>query len=98
MSDRINKTMSDTENQANTAEGQPELTAVAIWTSDPEKPPVEGFYATHYCWDPIEGSSVGSDYFHDNRWESNYPVFQWAGPFDTEEDAVNWADENDCSF
>tara|TARA_R110000803_G_scaffold210685_3_gene283221 strand:+ start:9205 stop:9423 length:219 start_codon:yes stop_codon:yes gene_type:complete len=61
-------------------------------------PTLQGFYATHYSWDALEGSFCYSNYFDSKDWRDDRPMFQFAGPFDTEEKADSWCEENDISW
>ena len=50
-----------------------------------------GYYATLYCWDGSEGIFAGGNRWLGARWETRYPVYAWAGPFSTMEEADGWA-------
>jgi hypothetical protein len=56
-----------------------------------------GIYAVHYSWDAREGSFCGvCEYV--NGWKENLPIGNFAGPFDTKENAEQWIEINDISF
>lgn len=66
------------------------------WNECDGKPTSIGWYAIHYCWDPIEGSFCGVD-FWSNEWEESYPIRNFAGPFATQYEAERWVEVNDIS-
>ena len=69
------------------------------WINELE--PIEaGWYAVHYCWDAAEGSFLTTLYFDGSKWDSEIrvPVFQFAGPFSSEEEAEKFCEDNDISF
>jgi hypothetical protein len=70
---------------------------VVMW-QDNIKPQFKGWYAVNYCWDVVEGSCCGVDYFDGIKWVQNLPLGNIAGPFDIKQEAQKWCDENDISF
>ena len=69
------------------------------WRSSYNNDPLEdGYYATQYCWDALEGGFCAVVRFLGGMWEENLPLLQWAGPFATEEQADVWLEEHDISF
>ena len=65
-----------------------------------------GYYALHYSWDSSEGSFINTDCLvvgakYKHRWGGcgfRYPLFEIAGPFETESEADDFAEENDNSW
>ena len=69
------------------------------WTfnTDPQQP---GIYAVLVCYDSEEGAFPSHDEWDGarwkgERWEGSRPVVAYAGPFDSEQKAEEWADKND---
>jgi hypothetical protein len=60
-----------------------------------KKPTKAGWYATTYCWDPMEGVFVGANKWDGSNWEESLPVGGHFGPFESEELAQAWAEEHD---
>ncbi len=65
------------------------------WNRDDPKPPMSGWYATLHCWDPLEGFFPGAAWWDGEKWSNSLPICEWAGPFDTEDAADKWAEDND---
>lgn len=60
------------------------------------EPSVSGWYATQYCWDETEGIFVGANLWRvKDEWYYAYPITAWAGPFETQKEAEDWAYDND---
>jgi len=58
-----------------------------------------GYYAIHHCYDEREGSMIGCDYFNGKEWDHGYRgVLDYAGPFNSDDEADNFADANDISW
>ena len=64
------------------------------WTFT-EKPVKPGWYATLHCWDAQEGIFPGSNYWDGEYWDESLPFTAYAGPFDDERSAEQWADDHD---
>jgi hypothetical protein len=58
-----------------------------------EKPYPNGWYATLYSWEPHEGVFDEALYWT-GEWNQSLPVGFWWGPFDTEEEATQYGEEN----
>jgi hypothetical protein len=63
------------------------------WERENAGPP--GWYATVICWDVEEGMIPDADYWDGSAWREGYPVMACAGPFETENDADDWAQSHD---
>jgi len=59
-----------------------------------DKPQQEGWYATLFSWEVEEGIFSGASYWNGTRWDSNEPIFECAGPFESNNIAGEWAYEN----
>ena len=62
---------------------------------DGDKPDRRGFYAIRYSWTPEEGTFYSSYYYEHNFGFGRLPVFKYAGPFETEQEADDFADKAD---
>lgn len=59
-------------------------------------PKEKGWYAIQYCWDTEEGTFYACDYFNGSNWtDKTLPIFQFAGIFENEIDAEEFADKED---
>ncbi|MBK8191600.1 MAG: hypothetical protein IPK79_14285 [Vampirovibrionales bacterium] len=52
-----------------------------------------GWYAELHRWE--EGLFPGAAFWDGEKWSNSLPICEWAGPFDTMEDADKWAWDND---
>lgn len=68
-----------------------------IWDEN-DDPTETGWYAIEYCWDSEEGSFCGTSYWNMKEWDSSLPVTRFAGPFEDENSADIWVEQNDISF
>lgn len=62
---------------------------------DEGNPETVGWYAIAVCWDEEEGTCVYATYWNGEDWEDSFPVNQFAGPFDTKQEAEVWGRKND---
>lgn len=60
------------------------------WTWE-DKPPVPGWYAVLYCWEPQEGVFTDAAYWNGQVWSQSLPIGGYAGPFADEAEARAWA-------
>ena len=70
---------------------------VVMWTDETTN--IEsGFYATLYSWDSREGSFCDTNYFDGSDWREDRPICEIAGPFNSEDAADKWCEDNDISW
>jgi len=60
---------------------------------DEEKPKTPGWYAVLYCWEIQEGVFNQASYWNDG-WDEKLPIGFWWGPFDTAQEAEEYAEES----
>ena len=60
-----------------------------------DKPDRRGFYAIQYSWSGGEGTFYSSRDYDHNLGFGRLPVFKYAGPFETEQEADDFADKAD---
>jgi hypothetical protein len=62
-----------------------------------DNPTSPGWYATLHCWDVEEGMFPSAHYWTGSRWqpETSAGIQHWPIMFDTEDDARQYADDND---
>lgn len=64
------------------------------WSYD-GKPHEPGWYAQTHCWEAEEGLFPGVARWDGENWKSTDPIFAFAGPFNTEVEAEQWAYDHD---
>ena len=63
---------------------------IISWQGEPQ---IEGWYATLLYYD-VEGIFYGANSWNGTHWDSNEPIFECAGPFESKNIAGEWAYEN----
>lgn len=68
------------------------MTNDCIWEQNPS---TQGWYATLHGWDEDEGVFPDASYWNGTSWERSAQVVAYAGPFESESAAKEWAQAHD---